>query len=189
MFYRFARFVVKLFYKIFFRFKVEGVERIPDEGPVILCANHISGFDPPIVGIALKRRVHFMAKEELFQIPVFSFIIRQLGAFPVKRGGVSKESIRHTISLLREGNILGIFPEGTTRGAGGIGKKGAASFALKSGAVVIPVAIIGDYKFFRPMLVKYGEPVDLSEFNGGSSEDLERATEKIMSAIREMLSE
>lgn len=189
MFYSFARIVVKLFYKIFFRVRTEGVERIPAEGPVVLCANHISGFDPPIVGIDVKRRVHYMAKEELFKVPFLSFLIRQLGAFPVKRGGVSKESIRHTISLLRDGNILGIFPEGTTRGTGGIGKKGAASFALKSGAVVIPVAIIGNYKLFRPMLVRYGEPVDLSEYNGGSAEDLEKATEKIMSAIREMLSE
>lgn len=188
MFYRFIRMLINIIYSIFFRLRTEGIENIPTDGPVILCSNHISVLDPPTVGIRLKRRVYFMAKEELFKNALFGNILRNLGAFPVKRGGVSKESIRHSLGILREGNILGIFPEGT-RGTGGMGKKGAASFALKSGAVVIPVAIIGTYKIFRPTLVKYGKPVDLTGFDGGSSEDLEKATEKIMVVIRAMTSE
>jgi 1-acyl-sn-glycerol-3-phosphate acyltransferase len=189
MFYRFARFVVNVIYSILFRLKAEGTENIPSSGPVILCSNHISVMDPPAVGIRAKRRVFFMAKEELFNKRVLGPIIRELGAFPVKRGGVSKESIKHTLTILREGNVLGIFPEGTSRGTGGMGKKGVASFALKTGAVVVPVAIIGQYKLFRQVLVKYGKPVDLSEFDAGSSEDLEQATEKIMVVIRAMISE
>jgi 1-acyl-sn-glycerol-3-phosphate acyltransferase len=118
---------------------------------------------------------------------VFGYLIAKVGAFPVKRGGVSKESIRHAITLLREGNMMGIFPEGSRSNAGGMGKKGAASLALKSEAVVIPAAIIGNYSLFRKMKVVYGEPVDLSEFKNGGSEDLEKATEKIMNTINSIL--
>ncbi|TCZ81235.1 1-acyl-sn-glycerol-3-phosphate acyltransferase [Paenibacillus albiflavus] len=190
MFYRFIRMLVNFIYTILFRLKTEGTENIPATGPVILCANHISVLDPPTVGIRIKRPVKFMAKEELFAKPILGVIIRNLGAFPVKRGGVSKESIKHTLTILREGNVLGIFPEGTTKGTtGGMGKKGVASFALKTGAAVVPVAIIGKYKLFQQVVVKYGKPVDLSEFDSGSSEDLELATEKIMAVIRAMIAE
>jgi len=188
MFYRFARGLVKAILTFLFRFRMQGLHNVPEDGPVILCANHISLFDPPVVGIRVKRKVHFMAKEELFKVPLLGPIIRALGAYPVKRGGVSKESIRHSITMLREGQVLGIFPEGS-RDAGGMGKKGAAMLAMKSGAAVVPVAIIGSYKLFRRMHVVYGPPVDLSEFAGGSSEQLEQATDKIMSVIHRMIAE
>jgi 1-acyl-sn-glycerol-3-phosphate acyltransferase len=187
MIYGFARIVLLGLCKMMFRLKAEGVHNIPANGPVILCSNHISTFDPPVVGVYSPRKVYFMAKEELFKIPVFGYLIAKVGAFPVKRGGVSKESIRHAITLLREGNMMGIFPEGSRSNAGGMGKKGAASLALKSEAVVIPAAIIGNYSLFRKMKVVYGEPVDLSEFKNGGSEDLEKATEKIMNTINSIL--
>lgn len=164
------------------------MDNIPLKGPVILCANHISLLDPPIVGTPLKRKVYYMAKAELFRIPGLGWLIRQFGAFPVKRGGVSKDSIRHSIQLLKNGSMLGIFPEGTRRNAGGVGQKGAASLALKSNAVVIPVAIIGEYKWFKSMYIQYGTPVDLSEFSENiSAQNLEKATEKIMTSVREMV--
>ncbi|MVP00064.1 1-acyl-sn-glycerol-3-phosphate acyltransferase [Paenibacillus sp. N10] len=189
MFYRFARGLCNLFYALFFRLRVIGRENIPEVGGVLLCSNHISNFDPPTVGIRLKRQVHFMAKAELFQIPVLGPIINKLGAFPVKRGGVSKESIKGAISLLRDGHVLGIFPEGTRNNPGGIGKKGAAMFALKSGAAVIPAAIIGDYRLFRRMTVVYGKPVDLTSFTESGSPDLEQVTEHIMQAIQALADE
>lgn len=89
---------------------------------MLLCSNHISNLDPPTVGILLKRKVHFMAKAELFNVPVLGPLIGKLGAFPVKRGGVSKESIKLALNILRDGKVMGIFPEGS-RGAGGIGKR------------------------------------------------------------------
>lgn len=82
-----------------------------------MCSNHISNLDPPTVGILLKRKVHFMAKAELFNVPVLGPLIGKLGAFPVKRGGVSKESIKLALNILRDGKVMGIFPEGS-RGAG-----------------------------------------------------------------------
>lgn len=186
MIYRVARMILRLIYYSVFLLEKKGRENIPAVGPVVLCANHISNLDPPLVGIPLSRKVHYMAKEELFRVPVFGWLITQLGAFPVKRGGVSKESIRYAIQMLKDGNVMGIFPEGS-RNSGGMGKKGAAMIALKSGATVIPVAVVGRYIPFRRMTVIYGKPVDLSEFAEGGSDMLEAATEKIMNTIREMV--
>lgn len=189
MLYRFFRFLFRCFFAFFYRLESTGQHHIPSDGGVILCANHISYFDPPIVGSPVNRKVHYMAKEELFRIPIFGWLIRQFGAFPVKRGGVSRESIRHSIRLLKSGQMMGVFPEGS-RNAGGMGKKGAASLALKSNAVVIPVGIVGSYRIFTKMKVVYGKPVDLSEFaEDGSSLALEQATAKIMAAIQTILHE
>jgi 1-acyl-sn-glycerol-3-phosphate acyltransferase len=188
MLYRIFRFMFRCLFYSLFRLKVSGRENIPERGTVILCANHISYFDPPLVGTPIKRMVHYMAKEELFRIPVLGWLITQFGAFPVKRGGVSREAIRHSIELLKSGKVMGIFPEGTTKNAGGMGKKGAASLAIKSNATVIPVAIIGSYKLFQQLEIIYGEPVDLSEFTEDpSAQKLEQATDKIMSTIRSMI--
>ncbi|MDF2720895.1 MAG: plsC [Paenibacillus sp.] len=185
--YDFGKVVCRIFFKLGFRIKAYGLENIPSAGPLILCSNHISALDPPLVGTPLSRKVNFMAKAELFQIPVFGWFFRSLGAFPVKRGGVSKESIRMAIQLLEGGGALGIFPEGS-RGGGGMGKKGAASLAMRSGATVIPVAIIGKYEWFKPMKIVYGQPLELPMLKeGANSETLELATEHIMAAIRQLI--
>lgn len=189
MIYRFCRALLRMFFAIVYRLEAQGLNNIPDGGPVILCSNHISNLDPPVVGIPLERKVHYMAKQELFNIPVFGWLITQLGAFPVKRGGVSKDSIRLAIQMLKAENVLGIFPEGTRKNAGGMGKKGAAMLAFKAEATVIPVAVIGNYRPFSKMYVVYGQPVDLSEFAEGGSEELEKATEKIMTTIRGMIAD
>lgn len=184
--YTFGRVVCRLFFGTFFPIEASGQHHIPDRGAVILCANHISSLDPPLVGTPLNRMVHFMAKAELFNIPLFGTMIGKLGAFPVKRGGVSKESIRHALQMLGEGGILGIFPQGSRGGS--MGKKGAASLAMRSGATVIPVAIIGSYKLFRKMKIVYGKPLDFSALRETSGSDLlEQATEHIMSSIRELI--
>lgn len=191
MIYSFCRGALRLIYKLLFRLEAHGLEHIPAEGGVLLCSNHLSNLDPPTIGILLQRKVHFMAKKELFDIFGLGWLIKQLGAFPVKRGGVSKESIKTALTLLREGHVMGIFPEGT-RNKGedaSIGKRGAATFALRSDAAVIPVAIIGNYKLFRKMKVIYGPPVDLSAFKEDKGADAaEMATEAIMARIAELKS-
>lgn len=183
--------MLRILYAVLFRFEASGLENIPSSGPVVLCSNHISLLDPTTVGTKVDRKVHYMAKAELFDVPLFGPFIRSLGAFPVKRGGVSKEAIRTAIALLKEGKVMGIFPEGSRSAAGdSAGKKGAAMIALKSGAVVIPVAIIGKYGIFRKMRIKYGKPIDMSDFIQDSSSDtLERVTETIMINIRKMVKE
>ncbi|MEK8127424.1 lysophospholipid acyltransferase family protein [Paenibacillus filicis] len=186
MTYRFFRGLFRLMISFLFRVRAEGLEHIPAQGGVVLCSNHISNWDPLTLGCPLERKVNYMAKAELFNFPVMKQVLPRIGAFPVKRGGVSKESIRLSLQLLRSGEIIGIFPEGSRSNAGGMGKKGAASLAVKSGATVIPAAIIGNYSLFRPMKIVYGPPVDLQEFADAGSEGLEQATDKIMSTIRQM---
>lgn len=187
MIYLFCRAVVRGLFAILYRFESVGVHNIPSEGGVLICSNHISIRDPISVGIHVKRQVKFMAKAELFKIPVFGWLVRQLGAFPVKRGGVSKDSIKMALTILRSGEIMGIFPEGTRNSDATAAKRGAASFALRSGATVIPAAIIGDYKLFRKVKIVYGAPVDLSQFEGDKSpEALDAATGIIMTKIHEM---
>ncbi|MBB6674167.1 lysophospholipid acyltransferase family protein [Cohnella nanjingensis] len=189
MLYRFARRLLFILCKLIFRFEARGVDAIPSEGPVVLCSNHKSVLDPITLGIAVKRKVHYMAKAELFDVPVLGSVIRKVGAFPVKRGGVSKEAIRTAISLLQEGNVMGIFPEGTRNQSVGVGKRGAVSMAFRGGATIVPVALIGDYRPFRKMIAVYGAPLDLRTYaESGTSEDMEAATELVMSRIREMLS-
>lgn len=186
--YGLGRMLCRILYYGLFRLSVHGRDHIPEQGPVILCSNHISNLDPPLVGLPLSRRVHFMAKAELFKIPILGYLIGAVGAFPVKRGGVSKESIKTALTLLRQGNVLGIFPEGTRRSQDGAAKRGAAALALRSNAKVVPVAIIGRYKLFSKLAIYYGEPLDLSDCKdeeGNPSPDL--ATERIMSAIQALL--
>ncbi|MGO4494560.1 lysophospholipid acyltransferase family protein [Paenibacillus sp. 2RAB27] len=186
MLYRIGRALFRFIFTVFFRMRAIGMDNVPTQGAVVLCGNHTSLLDPPFLGSPLRRKVHFMAKAELFDIPVLGSIISKVGAFPVKRGGVSRESIRLAVQLLRDGNMLGVFPEGSRSNAGGMGKKGAASLALKSGAAVVPVAIVGTYSLFRRMTIVYGKPLDMSAYEGGSSEDLEQATEAIMKEIRRL---
>lgn len=190
MFYKFARAVLRMIYRLLFRIQIQGTENIPGQGGVLLCSNHISNLDPPMVGIFIKRQIRFMAKEELFQAPLLGPILPKLGAFPVKRGGISKESIRTALNVLREGGVMGIFPEGTRNSQNAAAKRGAAVFALRSDAAVIPVAIIGQYKLFSKIKVVYGKPVDLTAYKGkDATGTAEEATDKIMAAIRQLIKE
>jgi len=187
MLYLIFRFLLRVIYTLLFRLEARGVENIPATGPVVLASNHLSLLDPPTVGVKVRRKVHFMAKEELFKIPVFGALIRSFGAFPVKRGGVSKDAIKSAIALLKEGNVMGIFPEGSRNNQSGMAKKGAAMIAIRSGSAVVPVAIIGNYRPFSKMIVCYGEPIDFTAIIDESSPDmLEQVTDVIMTRIREI---
>lgn len=190
-YYRVFRGFFRFIFSTFYRWQVIGAEHIPKEGPVILCCNHLSLWDPPLLGSGIDRQVHFMAKEELFRIPVISFLITKFGAFPVKRGAGDRGAIRATLKLLEEGKIFGIFPEGTRSKTGelGAGMPGVSMFALKSDAAVIPVAIIGPYKLFRLIKIVYGQPIDLSALRERKtdSETLRETTDLIMSHIQSLL--
>lgn len=183
MLYTCFRSILRVFYRTYFKFEAIGLENIPIEGPVILCSNHKSNWDPPTVATFLERKVRFMAKEELFRIPLFGPLIRTLGAFPVRRGGISKESVRLTLRILGEGEVLLIFPEGSRRASDGAGKRGAATFALKANATVIPIAIVGSYKFRGKLKVVYGQPMN---FVSDERLTTEEATKQIMQRIRSM---
>jgi 1-acyl-sn-glycerol-3-phosphate acyltransferase len=174
-------------YTLVYRLEARGTDRFPREGPVVLCSNHRTLQDPIVLGVRLPRQVHYMAKEELFRIPLFAPLIRALGAFPVKRGGVSKEAVKTAIRLLQEGKVLGIFPEGRRNQTIGVGKRGAVMMALRANARVVPVAIVGSYRPFAKIVVVYGAPIEPEQLRAaGADEPSDAATELIMSRIREM---
>ncbi|GEL76143.1 1-acyl-sn-glycerol-3-phosphate acyltransferase [Tenuibacillus multivorans] len=190
MFYQFAKTVVKLIFILMFRIKVIGKENIPKKGPVIICSNHISNFDPPLVGITSPRAIKFMAKEELFRKKGLGLLLTNLNAFPVKRGMRDRNALRTGLKLLSEGKTLGLFPEGTRSKDGEVkkGLAGAGFFAMRSEATVIPCAIIGSYKKFSTLKVIYGKPIDfktLQKEKPGAQE----VTDEIMDNIKALLEE
>lgn len=174
--------------KPFYRIKVIGQENFPKDQGVLLCTNHIDNLDPPVVGLTAPRPVHFMAKEELFQLPMLKSILPNVNAFPVKRGLSDRQAIRKALELLRSGQVVGMFPEGTRSKTGEIGKglTGAGFFALKGDALVMPCAIIGPYRPFKQLKVVYGEPIDMTPYRERKA-SAEEATEVIMTAIQKLI--
>ncbi|MEI5907172.1 lysophospholipid acyltransferase family protein [Bacillus spongiae] len=187
-FYTFAKGVVKGVFSPLYRIEVIGKEHFPKDGGVLLCSNHIETLDPPVVGITAPRPVSFMAKAELFDVPVLGKIIKNLHAFPVKRGMSDREALRTGLKALKEGNVLGLFPEGTRNKTGKLGKglAGAGFFALRTKAHVVPCAIIGPYKPFRKLKVVYGKPIDMEPYRE-SKASAEEVTEVIMNHIGDLI--
>lgn len=159
------RWVLNGIFSGFYRLHVEGAENIPDTGAVIVAPNHKSNFDPPIVGVAIKNRlVHYMAKAELFKNPMFGWVLRKMGAFPVKRGTVDRIAIKQAVRELKNGHVLGIFPEGTRIKKDDLGRfhSGMASLALMTGVPIVPVAVLGTRtlpKKKETIVILIGEPV------------------------------
>ncbi|WP_019242046.1 MULTISPECIES: lysophospholipid acyltransferase family protein [Bacillus] len=185
--YPFAKTVVYSVLKPIYRFEVIGKEDFPKEGGVLLCSNHIDALDPPVVGINAPRPVHFMAKEELFSAPILKHLLPHLNAFPVKRGMSDREALRKGINVLKEGKVLGLFPEGTRSKDGTLGKgmAGAGFFAMRTDAAVVPCAIIGPYKRFKKLKVVYGKPIDFSLYK---KEDKRLSAEEVTDIIMENIS-
>ena len=187
-FYSFARSLVNSVLKPIYQIEVIGRENMPADGGVLLCSNHIDNLDPPVVGITAPRPVHFMAKEELFSVPVLGKIVPHLNAFPVKRGMSDREALRKGLGILKDGKVLGLFPEGTRSKTGEMGKglAGAGFFALRSDAHVVPCAIIGPYKAFKKLKVVYGKPIDMVSIKEKKL-NAEQTTDLIMSEIQELI--
>ncbi|HEX3010788.1 MAG TPA: lysophospholipid acyltransferase family protein [Syntrophomonadaceae bacterium] len=177
--------------------KTEGVQNLPATGPVIIAANHVSNWDPIVVGISFRRPIHFMAKNELFVNPFLGKLLTKLNAFPIKRGTADRGAIRKALQILEEGEILGIFPEGERKrdGKDTTVHAGIAMLALKSGAPILPVACIGSGRnlplgWFNPLIVRVGEPIILSEYQDQkvNSANMEKISIKIMCEINTLLS-
>ena len=113
MFYSFIRYLCNIIIHLKYKIELKGIDNFPKNGAVIVYSNHKSNWDPVIIGCLLKRPVFFMAKQELFRYPIFSFILRKLNAFPVNRGKPDRRAIRTALKVLEEEKVLGIFPEGT----------------------------------------------------------------------------
>lgn len=180
--------------------QVTGTENVPPSGPVILAANHISYLDPPLLGSALQRPVYFMAKAELFEIPVFGPILRRVHAFPVVRGTADRRAIRRSLELLEQGEVVALFPEGTRNREADLlpPQGGIALIALRSNAVVIPTGISGtskpDRNFYRPtqrpwVRIHFGPPVQLDDLRGerAGKAAIEQASRRVMDSIARQL--
>jgi 1-acyl-sn-glycerol-3-phosphate acyltransferase len=199
--YWICRFLIRTFATILFRWRIVGVDNLPAEGGVIFAANHSSLIDPLLVGSAVKRQVHYMAKDELFRTRFGAAFLRGLGAFPVRRGEADRQSLRESLRILGAGGVLGIFPEGTRSADGQFGKaqSGIAFLAKRSGAPVVPAAIVGSRKILRkgsilPHLarveIRIGKPIHLSADEALSEKDqLRAAAERVMQAIAELAGE
>lgn len=180
-------------FSLFYRVEIIGLENIPSEGGAILCANHRSQLDMLFLCYRLKRWVFWMAKDELFKIPVLGKFFLALGAFPVKRGKGDVGSIKASYKLLEEGKILGIFPQGTrvknhTKGEVKI-KSGAAMIAIGSRVPIIPAAIVGGYLPFTKINIIYGKPFypSVEEGKKHTKEDLRKISQEIMEKIYSLM--
>ncbi|MFX3673959.1 MAG: lysophospholipid acyltransferase family protein [Paenisporosarcina sp.] len=188
--YTFAKSLVWNVLNPIYRFDIQGLEKFPKTGGVLICANHINALDPPVVGITAPRVVHFMAKEELFTAPILKTILPKVHAFPVKRGMSDRDALRKAIAILKSGNVMGLFPEGTRSKTGELGKgfSGAGFFALKGEAAVVPCAIIGPYKAFKRVKVVYGEPIDMQPLRERKA-SADEVTQIIMAQIQMLINE
>ena len=188
--YKIGVILFKYIFKIFFNCKIEGLENIPIKKGVVIASNHVSLLDPPLIGTFLPREIHFMAKEELFQIPVFGYIITKLKAFPVKRGTADRVAIKKAISLLSDGGCLGVFPEGTRSNDGNLGsaEPGMSLIAIKADVPVIPTAVvIENNKILGANIkIKFGTPISYNK-ELSVKDAMQNFTEEIMSEIKKLM--
>lgn len=181
----------KIMFKVLNRLEIIGVENIPTNGPALLVANHVSNWDPPVLGAAANRQVCFLAKEELFRIPVLNFLLPAWGAVPIKRGRGDREAISKSMEILSEGKVLGIFIEGTRNreNPDKLGKlhPGPAMFALKNNAPVVPTLLLNTRsigKSFKKVKVIFGKPIVLANDSSLEKKELyAKATQQIANAI------
>ncbi|MFM7406346.1 MAG: lysophospholipid acyltransferase family protein [Cuspidothrix sp.] len=179
----------------YFKGKIYGAENVPQSGSVIVVSNHASYFDPPIVSSCVRRPVAYMAKEELFKVPVLAQAIKLYGAYPVSRGSADRNAIRAALEFLENGWALGVFLEGTRTPDGRITdpKKGAALLAAKSQAPFLPVSLWGSEQILQPgsalprpvpLTIRIGELIDPP--SSTNRDELERVTKKCATVINEM---
>ena len=179
-----------------FRLRAHGRENVPAAGGCVLACNHVSSFDPWPLALPLwpRRHVCFMAKSELYWFPL-SKLIDAAGAFPVRRGQRDTVAIATAVRLAREGNVIGMFPEGTRRKKGLVKKfearprTGAARIALEAGVPLVPAAVKGTDRLLRlaPLRVAYGPPIDLDDLRGQEvAAGAQEATARLMARIEEL---
>jgi 1-acyl-sn-glycerol-3-phosphate acyltransferase len=196
---------LRVVYRLLGRLRVEGGANVPRAGPVILAPNHVSAADWPAVGVAAPRTLWFMAKEELFAIPILGPLIRICRAFPVRRDSADRSAFRLTEALLARGEALVIFPEGRVSEDARFQplKHGVALLALRTGAPVVPVGLLGTERLLPfgkqiprpvrdPVVVRFGPPIHMDDLRDGqraapSRAALETATERLAAGIQALL--
>jgi 1-acyl-sn-glycerol-3-phosphate acyltransferase len=181
--------------RLLFRLEGRGTQHVPRTGPVLLVANHSSYLDPPLVAGVVPRQVSFLAKAELFEVPLLRGLIRRLNARPLRREGADAGALRTALRILQDGGVLLVFPEGTRGPEGALRapKAGAAMLAAMSGAPVVPVFIQGSgrawprgQRFLKPtkITVRFGMPLTVGRRTAdGQKTDYEAVSREMMAAI------
>lgn len=175
--------------KILFKSKIEGIENIPEEGPVMLCSNHISNWDPILLIAHQKRKIFYMAKEELFKNRLLNKFLRAIGTFPVSRGKGDKSALNNSIEIIKKGEVLGIFIEGTRSKNGEFlkPKSGAGFIAYESKCNVLPVCITynKNKKIRKEVIISFGETIKFEDigFTDGNGKEIRNASKMIMGNI------
>jgi 1-acyl-sn-glycerol-3-phosphate acyltransferase len=194
--YRFAAFISRPLLYGPFRLRARGQENVPASGGCVLACNHLSNFDPWPLGMPLwpTRWLRFMAKSELYWWPL-RVVLNAAGAFKVRRGVGDTEAMETAVRLVREGEVVVMFPEGTRRKKGLLKKRqararsGAARIAIEAGVPLVPAALAGTDKLltFGPLRIAFGAPIELDDL---PADDLRRsahtATERLMASITEL---
>ena len=192
--YALVRGIVAPLFRLYFRMHVSGADCIPDEGSAIVAPNHKSFWDSFFIGVCTPRHVRFMAKTELIQARYGKLLVR-LGAFPVRRGQADEDALETARTVLRQGGLLALFPEGTrVRDPDNLGhpRRGAGRLALETGAPLVPCAITGTEKIFRGgvplprrVQVAFSAPIQVAELPAGPETALELTEELLWPEVEE----
>jgi 1-acyl-sn-glycerol-3-phosphate acyltransferase len=192
--YRFVRGLIVPFMRIWFRLHIEGAERIPESGPAVITPNHKSFWDSFFIAAATRRHLRFMGKAELFEGPFGRLFVR-LGAFPVKRGEADAQALETARTILRQGGLLAMFPEGTRvrdPETLGLPKRGAGRLAIEARAPLVPAAITGTERLFagpfpkpRRVQLAFGEPIPVAELEATPAAAGELVEERLWPEVTE----
>lgn len=198
LFWKICHLIVSAARPLACRLRIEGSENVPAQGGAIIACNHPGEMDTIVLGYSSPRQIFYMAKEELFQVsPILSWALYNVGAFPVRRGRQDVQAIQTSIRIVREGKVLGMFPEGTRDRDQGLtrGRNGAVRIALEAKVPIVPAAVIGISRLNRewmnplkrpPVTMRFGAPIYFDTANT-SSEQMQTCTDQVMTAIAAML--
>lgn len=195
--YRVGRAFFWIIFHTLWPIRVRGQEYVPQKGAAVVVSNHLSLVDPFVVGFGANRLINFMGKEELFRMPVLGNLMRKLGSFPVDRSRRDPAAMRTALTVLKQGELLGMFPEGTRSTTGEMNefRAGAARLASRTRVPIIPVAVFNTNKALPPKKwirparigVRFGEPFELTELNNNPKD--EAALESALDMIRDRIAE
>lgn len=178
---------IYVYCKIVYRVKIIGKENVPKEGSLIFCGNHRTYLDPPLIVVTAGRDMRFLAKEELRKNPLFAFLGMLYQGIYVKRDAKDIGPLKESIKTLKAGGCIGLFPEGTRNGMekneGGKLKNGATYMAIKTGAKIVPIGIVGPAKPFTKNAIIYGKPLDFSEYKKMEKGAEDKASEVLKEEI------
>ncbi|EGV09258.1 lysophospholipid acyltransferase family protein [Parvimonas sp. G1425] len=184
--YKFLLAIVSVLIKIIYRVRVNGIENLKDDKPIIISANHTHIFDPVILATLTKKQIFFLSKKEIFEKKLSAKFFTKLGVIPIDRENTDLKAIKSCFRVIRSGNILGIFPEGTRVKTIDIKnmKKGVALIALKNKVNILPIHIEGTYKIFSKITVDIYPMIEISNFeNMEDSEAIDKLTEELFYKI------